>query len=459
VSKTNLQRVIAAAIGLFIIGAVGAPPASPARGQGTTSIAVNTFQNEVGAPAGAVSDLSNALYHAVASSGRFEARGGGPLPYEKSLTSDPFIDALNSGAKAGAEELLAGSIVSMSGGQVYYRISLYRIAPVAFIASQIFSQPYPAPNAQALAAGFNSNIATLSAPRQAIGTVYSILAGVRADLGSSEGFLLGDRFNVTRGGQKVAEATISQFREDDATLSISNASPSYAPQIGDTLVGLRPLAPSLPAPPTKSSFNGFAFLAAVGGVLLAIGHHGQPGMPGTISGFPSPTPISSPFTVTGQSFIDSPPNITFTFVFNNLLSTTSQTGIGGNIAFAYVQIQQPGSQATTAPEPLQQIAPPPVFTTITGSGGQQESQMVLNAQNLVKGESLFFFFTSQITNVNGVALIPTEFFTNPLVVVRHPLTLTPNISAPVAPHRAAPVPAPPKVPPIPPKPHPGSPPR
>jgi len=43
-----LQRLAACIIGLSIIGAVAAPSASPARGDGTTSVAVVAFQNEAG---------------------------------------------------------------------------------------------------------------------------------------------------------------------------------------------------------------------------------------------------------------------------------------------------------------------------------------------------------------------------------------------------------------------------
>jgi len=266
-SGKMLRRFAAAAIGLFVIGAVAAPETSPARGDGTTNIAVATFENEAGAPPNVVSDLSNAAYKAIASSGKFVAKGGGPLPTGKNVMNDPFVDAMDAAAKVGADQVLLGDVIQMTGGQAYYRLSLYRVAPLTYIGSQIFSQPYPQADARAMSAAFASNVATLSAPRQALGTIYSTTNGVVADTGTESGFSLGDRFNVMRNGRKVAEATITSIRASEASLAISNSAPGYTPALGDELVGLRALPPAIPVPPGRSTFNAFAFLAAVGGAL------------------------------------------------------------------------------------------------------------------------------------------------------------------------------------------------
>ncbi|HYK54409.1 MAG TPA: hypothetical protein VEV38_12875, partial [Candidatus Eremiobacteraceae bacterium] len=62
-----LQRLAACIIGLAIIGAVAAPATSPARGDGTTAIAVETFSNEAGASGSVAVDLSDAAYRAISS--------------------------------------------------------------------------------------------------------------------------------------------------------------------------------------------------------------------------------------------------------------------------------------------------------------------------------------------------------------------------------------------------------
>lgn len=453
VSAKTLQRVIAAAIVMAVMGIVAAPGVGPARGDAPTSIAVNEFQNEAGAPSGVAPALSDALYKAVTSSGTFRAAGRGPLPLQTNLTADAFVDALDAAAKAGADEVLLGSVVQMSGGQVYYRLTLYRVAPVAFIASQVFSQPYPPGDAQALPAAFAGNLNTLAAPRQSVGTIYSVESGVHADLGSSEGFQLGDRFNVMRGGAKVAEASITQLADDDATLSISNATSGYSPAVGDTLVGLRPLPPALPAPPSASSFNPLAFVVGVGAVLLAIGHHGQPGVQGSgISG--SPAPSSSPFTIITAQYQDTPPNIPITVVFSGVLSSASQVGIPGNTTYASWSVCNACGGATPPPQALSALGTTPQFTQITGATGQPESEMTMTAENQVSGSTLYINFFPTITDVNGDPLFgQTSSFalggkrhklSKPLII-KVPIGTTGPPVGPVNPHPLPP--PPPKNPP------------
>jgi hypothetical protein len=433
----QLRRFVAAAIGLLVIGTVAAPGAGPARGDGMTSVAVNTFENEAGVPPKVASDLSTAAYKAVASSGKFTAKGGAPLGMETTLTSDPFMDALRAAAKIGADELLLGSVVQVGGGQVYYRLSLYRVAPVAFIGSQIFSQTYPPGDAQALAAAMSNNLATLTAPRQALGTIYSVTDGPVADVGTEDGFSLGDRFNVLRGGQKVAEATITSIRDDEATLTISNPTPGYSPMMGDRLVGLRALPAILPAPPNKSSFTALGFLAAVGGALLAIGHHGQPGVPTGGTGTPFPT--GSPFVVQPQTDLVALPQVTFPFIFTNTLSTTSQTNIPGLITYVQVNTQLPGQQATSPPQTVAAFCNcQPQFTAITGTTGNPETLMQFIATNIVTGETVFFNFFPTITDVSGNTLAQPAFFqAGPFSSGLRPLKRP--VAGPIAPGPGVPV--------------------
>jgi hypothetical protein len=429
-SGKMLRRFAAAAIGLFVLGAVAAPEATPARGEGTTNIAVATFQNEAGAPPNVISDLSNAAYKAIAGSGKYVAKGGGPLPGVKNLTSDPFVDAIDSAAKAGADEVLSGSVIQMAGGQVYYRLSLYRVAPLTFIGSQIFSQPYPPADAQAMAAAFGSNVATLSAPRQAIGTVYSTTQGVMSDTGTESGFSLGDRFNVMRNGRKVAEATISSIRADDATVTISNASSGYSPAVGDELVGLRALPPAVPVPPGRSTFNALGFFAAVGGVLLAIGHHGQPGNP--CAHCVAPSPSGAVFQVLSFAINGHPPSGNIQFTFSQAVNSASQTAIAAQTSYANFVLQPIGSQATTAPAPLSQLGAvtfDPTGTLLTV--GEQMS-------GLVTGEGCQITFSGLVTSTSGASLLPATTGIQTLSIVFKQMTVHKPQVGPVAPGPAVP---------------------
>ena len=452
VSGRSLQRLAACIIGLSIIGAVAAPATSPARGDGTTSVAVVTFQNEAGTGGNVAEDLSNAAYRGVSATSGFVTRGGGPLAYPKSLTDDPMIDALAEAAKAGADDMLIGSVIQTGGGQAYYRLTLYRVAPMAFISSQVFSQPYPSGNSAALAAGFASNLAALTATRTATGTIYSTTDGPVADVGSEAGFQMGDKFAVTRNGQRMADATITSIREDDATLTISNAVPGYQPQVGDSLVGSRAMGAVPPAPAQKSGFNPLALLAVAGAALLAIGHHGQPGA--FCSSCVAPSPSATSFVISSFAKNGEPPSGTFTFTFSQPVNSTSQTGIAGSQTYAYFVLQPIGSNATTPPAPLSQFG----NTSFDPTG----TIMTLGMQGsgLVQGEMYEISFTSSVTSTAGASLIAETTGLQTLDRIFHKsLTVKPKVG-PVAPGPAAPggKPGVPKVPPGGPKPPPNKPP-
>ena len=401
VSKRVLQRLAASIIGLAIIAAVAAPASSPARGDGTTAIAVESFTNEAGASGTVASDLSAAAYRAISTTSGFSARGGGPLGYPNTLTDDPFMGALSDAAKVGADELLLGSVVQSSGGQVYYRLSLYRVAPMAFVSSEVFSQPYPG-GAGSLAAGISGNLAALAAGHRGTGTIYSTTDGVMADLGTEEGYSIGDTFVVTRNGQRMADATISNITDDEARMTVSNAVSGYQPAVGDALTSSRTLPPLPPAPPTHSTFNILAIVAAAGGALLAIGHHGQPGA--FCASCVAPSPTAGAFSITGFAPSGEPPTGSLTFTFSQPVNSTSQTGIAGNSTYASFTLQPIGGTATTPPAPLSsfgQVSFDPTGTVMTL--GEQGS-------GLVQGEGYQIVFTTLVTSTFGQAL-PSEFTT------------------------------------------------
>jgi hypothetical protein len=444
------RRIVAATIGISFIIAVGSPGALPARGDSRPSIAVNTFTNEAGVPQSVVNDLSGALYRAVSSSATFASAGGGPLPYEHSLTDDPFADALAAAGKAGADYLIDGSVVQNNGGTVYYRLSLYKVTPLTFVASQVFAQGYPPPNAGTLSSGMQSNVSTLMSPRQAVGTIYSTNNGVRADVGTGEGFALGEKFWVTRNGQNVAQATITSITDDEAVLSISDASNGYSPEVGDGLLGMTPLPPALNAPPAKSGFDPLAFVVGVGAVLLAIGHHGQPATPG-IEASASPSPGSTPFYLVSNIATGTVPNETITFTFSQLFSSATATGVTADETYAYYTLQPPGNSATTPPAPLASLGETNVTTT-TGTLGQSESVVSVGTSEagLVTGEPITFTFTTAMTDQFGDVLAQTQV-SGTLEKMRKSLSFVPKKSVgPVVPGPQGPVPPkplPPKGPP------------
>ena len=400
-SKRALQRLAASILGLAIIAAVAAPGSSPARGDGTTAIAVQAFSNEAGAAGSVAADLSAAAYRAISSTSGFSPRGGGPLGAENTLIGDPFVGGLSDAAKVGADEVLLGSIVQSTGGQVYYRLTLYRVAPMAFVNSQVFSQPYPG-SPSALAAGLSSNLSALSAGHRGSGTIYSVTDGAMADVGSEEGFNIGDTFSVTRNGQRMADATISNITDDEARLSFSNAVPGYQPAVGDYLTSTRSLPPIPPAPPAHSTFNIFALVAAAGGALLAIGHHGQPGA--FCATCVAPSPSAPAFIITGFTPSGQPPTGTITFTFSQPVNSTSQIGIAGDTTYASFSLQPGNVGPTTPPAPLSQFGQvtfDPTGTIMTL--GEQGSVLIQN-------EGYEIVFTTLVTSTLGQPL-PAEFTT------------------------------------------------
>lgn len=416
-----LWRLAAVALIFTSAAIAAAPPAALGSGP---KIAVIQFANDAGAPQSTVSALSNALYQAVESSGHYTAVGGGPMQVKVGVDPDQLYPALGAAGKAGAEEVILGDVVGASGGSVTYRLTTYRVDPLAFIRSQVFTQS--STTSASLAAGFVSNLATLHAPRTAIGTIYSFVNGVHADLGEAEGFKLGQRFNVVRNGQKMAEARISAIELTDATVTITNAAPGYKPQVGDQLVGLDPQPAILPAYRAHANtFSIWGILAATGVALLAIGHHGQPAA-SIIS--PSPTPSSSgvfsvaPLSQTGVA----PQPETFTFAFSQPVNT-------GLINFANTTSVSYSSTNPTVPvSPVTNLGGPQPSFNPPNCAGPGSCVLTINALSLTPGQVLTFQFYTTIQDQAGVSLALQTNITFTASVGHHPAMVTRG-AAPVPP--------------------------
>ncbi len=397
---------------IFVIADLASAP--PVLGSGPT-VAVTVFANGPGAPAGTVSALSSALYQSVDQSGKYSAVGGGPLTVQPALDGSIVGPAIDAASKAGAQEVVISELVSASGGSVVYRLSAYRVAPLMFIRTQIFSQSSLA--TPSLTAGFVTNLNTLHEPRSAIGTIYSLENGVHADLGSVYGFQLGQQFNVMRNGQKMAQAQINTIEDDSATVEITNPANGYNPQVGDQLIGLQPLPPL--NPPLKSSSNTFTIwglVVATGVALLAIGHHGNAAAANT-GPVVSPSPIGG-FDVTSAQTSGVRPTETFTFTFNQPVDTSTVDFTGTNQVYYNITGLGSNQPLTSLGGGTPTFDPTDMILTVNTNGSP------------TPGQQINFFFTSSILDTLGIALTPANFsFTSS--AHHHPAT-----------HVHAPLPAP-----------------
>lgn len=340
--RSFLYRLLAVSAVLAVAGVAATPMAPAARGDAPLKLAVFSFQNSASASAATTNAMSVALYQAIASSGKFTAVGGGPLPLKVDVSGSTFGPAIAAASKVGADEVVVGNIVQLGGGTINYSVSIYRVTDVALVRSQIFSQNYPAPDSRTMSAAFASNVVTLEAPRTAEGTIYSTFNGeLDADLGTAEGFRLGERFNVLRNGQKVAEADISKITDSYAVVTVSNASPGYKPAIGDRLVGLEPMPAVIPPHENTSGFNAIYALLGVGAALFAIGHHGQP------AGFvPQPTPSggTGSFFISQHAVSGNPQQQPITFVFTFSQPFNAATfDVANSLTLAYCNVTSQGS--------------------------------------------------------------------------------------------------------------------
>ena len=432
-----LSRLAAFAL-IFLCAVVAAAP--QARGSGPT-LAVTEFTNDGGAPQSTVSALGNALYAAVDQSGKYTAVGGGPLKVTNPLgEGDSLVNSLDAARHVHAEEVITTDLISVTGGTITYRLTAYRVDPVAFIRSQIFTQSSLA--GASLTAGFVTNLSTLHAPRTAVGTIYSLDGGVKADMGAAAGFNLGDQFNVVRSSQKVAQAKIVAIDLNTATLDISNPSPGYKPQIGDQLVGIG-TQPAVP-PAARSNPNTFSIIGiifAAGAALLAVGHHEGKAPPP-----PSPTPSSSGGTAFAVSYLSktgSVPSESFLFGFSQTVNTAGVEFTDNR--FASYEKMNGGVVITPAGTPVTNLGgSPPSFS----SGN---TQLTINSTTLNAGDQLFFTFTSMFTSVTGAPLLPNTL-TVTAAYAHHPAPQVHGVhqvgvpvqggAPPPAPHGGAPKPQP-----------------
>jgi hypothetical protein len=381
-----------------LVIACAAIASAPAARGSTPTIAVTEFANDAGAPQATLDTLGTAAYAALGQGGKFTPVGGGPLPVKSSTGGDLLVSALDAAKKAGADEIITTDLLTASGGTITYRMSAYRVDPLAFIRSGTFTQSSMSP--ASLTAGFATNLATLHAPRTASGTIYSLDQGIKGDFGEATGAQLGDMYNVVRDGQKVAQAKVVGIDLNSANLEIVNPTPGYKPRIGDQLVGIGPQPAIPPAAHTgANTFSIWALAAATGAALLALGNnHGQGA---TIGPKPSPTSTGiAGFSVTPTGQSGSPPNESFTFNFSQPVNTSG-------ITFAtpvFVSFEKTNGGTVIVPPntPVTTLGGPyPTFS----SGNQT---LTINTTTLLPNDHVIFTFNSTIVSTFGTALTPTN---------------------------------------------------
>jgi len=450
--RSNIwHRAVAALIVFAWLATAAGMFAGPVQA-GATSVAVVQFQNDAGAPQSVVNTLSQALYNSVANSPNYTAKGGGPLPATQSQLGSYLTSALSAAAHAGADHVLIGDVVAYGGGSVTFRIEAYRVAPLTPIRSQVFTQTYPTDN-QALAAAMSSDVNALEAPRAGTGTIFDIRNGkIEADLGTAEGFSIGERFNVIRNGQKVAEAQITTIYPDFADVEISNASQGYAPAVGDRLVSQESKPAAAIAPPQASAgaFNPIGWILGAAAVLLAIGHGGS----ANIIAQPSPSPTTSPggFSVM-QSSSTAGANPTIVFTFSAPVSSTDCVSIPNDQSRA-TETETVGG-VTKPMTPLANLG-----SATFDAGCTNLTIMVTNPTYTLfsTGDKIVFTFTSVIVSNVGTPLITAPItFTRTSSVARRPLATAPAhpATAPQRPGGGPPQTGGQKPPTMPTKPNPG----
>jgi hypothetical protein len=390
-----------------LVGAA-APPPSAANAAAPT-VAVFAFENPAGAPAPVIASLNDSLYRAASGSDRYQVVGGRALPLATAPHADALSAALTSAGKLGTKQMLVGSVLRYADGKAVYRLSSYGVSPLQPLGSRVFAQVLTGSDTESMAAAFARDIAALHGSRSASGTIYSVDGAVTADVGTVEGFHLGQRFHVLRNGQRVAEAQTSEIEDISGKLTITSAAAGYRPAVGDRLESDEALAPaSSQIKGESNTFNPLMLLLAVGAVIIALGHNGKPAAPSGAR--PSASPSAAPFaitqpTVTGTA-LQQP--ITFVFPFTAPIDLTAGNP-ATNTALAYYTIPRLGPQQF----PLSQLGTP-TFTnnnatlSITSSGVVQP------------GDKVTFTFLSTIRDVNGRPLQPASF-SSQFAALRQPI--------------------------------------
>jgi hypothetical protein len=405
---TVVSRALAVVSALACIAVSLVPGVPAARGAGE-AIAVISPSNTAGIPPAQLSQIGQAIYDGIAASGQYDVRGGGPLKVDNSAYGDALTNGLTAGSKAGAAQIVLTDVLSVANGKVLYRMTTYRISPVAFGRSEVFQQAFPPGDAHAFSAQFATNLAALEAGRTYTGTIYAIgTSGLTSDTGSANGFHLGQRFNVVRSGKKVAEAQITQITDVNAIVTIQNPTQGYQPQVGDLLISQEP-GPAIPpaeANHSNAALTVIGLLVGVGAALLALGHQGQaaavscPGPTPTGPGCgASPTPSGGSFLVafTGASSPNSQ-TPTLTFTFSQPVNTTGITFNSTTFAFV-TDMFAPSNNV-----PIQ---------ALVGSTPTFDPTGTILTVNVVSplqiGDAYVFNFTSSIVSTTAIPLTPGQF--------------------------------------------------
>lgn len=414
----SLSRALAVLTALACIAVIAVPAVRPARGEGAVKLAIVAPENSGNVSQAILAQIGQAMYDGVAATGRYEVRGNGTLKVTPAIgTGDVLSAALAAAENAGADQVLVSDVVQVASGKVLYRMSIYKVNPVTFGRSQVFQQPFPPSNPRVFSSQFGSDLAALEAPRTNTGTIYSVTQGIITDTGSAEGFHLGQRFNVVRGGKKVAEAQIVTITEINASVEILNPSAGYKADVGDLLISQEP-GPAIPVSNSGGGSNtalGFiGVLAGVAAAVLAIGHHGS----GATLLCPPPTPTgpgcATSMPTTGATFVVTETNQTgaplmpvFTFTFSQPVLNASTFDFA-DTTNVYVQDQINGS-------------PPGAPMPIAGLGGANASfdasgtvLTVTVTGSLSSNNAYYIVFTNNIHSTTGSTLVFTT--------IRYPLS-------------------------------------
>lgn len=409
---TNLSRALTIVVALACIALVLTPPLPQARGEGL-SLAVVAPENSAHVSATVLDQIARAMYDGAVGTGHYDVKAGGPIKVEAASTGDILPAALGAASRVNADHVLVADVISVANGKLLYRMSIYKVNPVTFGRSQVFSQAYPPSDPRVLASQFGTSLATLEAPRTYTGTIYALTPSITADTGSEEGFRIGQRFNVVRNGKKVAEAQIVQISEISAGVDILNPSAGYQAQIGDRLIS-QEQGPNMASGPPSGNSNSFlgvlGVLVGVGAALVAIGNHGSaasvqcpPPTPSGAGCSTAPPSGGTPFTVIATSQGGSPSKPVLTFTFSKPVSNAATFPFSGTTQL-YITSQVGISGMPTPPQPIAG------FGGATGSFDPTGTILTITVTGtLTTGDVYFIFFTSQITATDSSMLTAAGF--------------------------------------------------
>jgi len=409
---TSVSRALTIVVALACVALALTPPLPQARGASGTSLAVIAPENSAHVSASVLDQIAQATYEGAVGSGRYEVKGHGPIRVEASSTGDILPAALGAASRVDAQQVLVTDVVSVTEGKLLYRMSIYQVNPVAVGRSQVFSETFPPSDQRALASELASGIATLDAPRTYTGTIFSLTPSITADTGSQDGFALGQRFNVVRGGQKVAEAQIVQIGDNSATVDILNPNPGYQAQVGDRLIS-QTQGPAIANPSSHSNngvLNVLGVFVGVGAALLALGttHKATPVQ------CPPPTPTGAActtippsgagtFTVAETSTTGTPTQPTLTFTFSKPVLGAATFPFGGTTQL-YITSQVGIAGMPSPPQPIAG------FGGATGIFDPSNTVMTITVTGtLTAGYVYFIVFTNQITATDGTPLTGVPF--------------------------------------------------